>query len=180
MTARLALRGPELADAGQMLDYYQRNRLHFRQWEPSRDEGFYSPDRMRTRILSMQQNMATGQALHLVLREPDATAIVGECAFTNIVRGPFQACHLGFSLCQGFQGRGLMREGLQAAIAYVFDELGLHRVMANYRPENERSQRLLQSLGFEREGLARAYLHIDGEWRDHVLTSLIRPDGKYV
>jgi ribosomal-protein-alanine N-acetyltransferase len=47
--------------------------------------------------------------------------------------------------------------------------------MANYRPENERSARVLERLGFEREGLAREYLFIDGAWRDHVLTSLLNP-----
>jgi ribosomal-protein-alanine N-acetyltransferase len=47
--------------------------------------------------------------------------------------------------------------------------------MANFRPENERSRRLLERLGFVEEGLARNYLFIDGAWRDHVLTSLTHP-----
>jgi ribosomal-protein-alanine N-acetyltransferase len=55
--------------------------------------------------------------------------------------------------------------------------LGLHRVEANYQPNNERSGRLLRALGFTVEGYARAYLYIDGEWRDHVLTAKIRDDG---
>jgi ribosomal-protein-alanine N-acetyltransferase len=44
--------------------------------------------------------------------------------------------------------------------------------MANHVPRNERSARLLERLGFEREGFAKAYLHLDGRWQDHVLTSL--------
>ena len=60
---------------------------------------------------------------------------------------------------------------------YSFDELGLHRIMANHQPENERSARLLERLGFEREGYARSYLHIAGAWRDHVLTALVRPES---
>ncbi|WP_338941435.1 GNAT family N-acetyltransferase [Paraburkholderia sp. 22B1P] len=99
--------------------------------------------------------------------------MVGDCNFTNIVRGPFQACHLGFSLAKRFEGQGLMREALTSAITYIFDEIGLHRIMANIRPENVRSARLLERLGFEREGLARSYLKINGVWADHVLTSLI-------
>jgi len=70
-----------------------------------------------------------------------------------------------------------MREGLEAALTYVFQELGVHRVMAAYMPHNERSARLLRSLGFEAEGYAREYLHLDGAWRDHVLTSRLRPGG---
>lgn len=68
-----------------------------------------------------------------------------------------------------------MRECLDAAIRHVFVKLALHRVMANYQPENRRSARLLNGLGFEQEGVARAYLKINGVWTDHVLTSLINP-----
>ncbi len=62
-----------------------------------------------------------------------------------------------------------------ATIDYAFRELRLHRIMANYRPENGRSGRLLERLGFVREGYARDYLFIDGAWRDHVLTSKTNP-----
>ena len=44
--------------------------------------------------------------------------------------------------------------------------------MANYMPHNHRSGKLLERLGFEREGYAKDYLLIDGQWRDHVLTAL--------
>jgi ribosomal-protein-alanine N-acetyltransferase len=47
--------------------------------------------------------------------------------------------------------------------------------MANHLLDNPRSAKLLQRLGFVREGLAKDYLRIDGEWRDHVLNSLTNP-----
>ena len=172
-TARLTLTPPCPDDAAVMLDYYQRNRLNFQPWEPKRDESFFTIQNMRARISAMSEMLVKQQSLHLLLRDPKSAAVIGECGFTNIVRGPFQACHLGFSICQKYQGLGLMYEGLRCAIDFVFSELALHRVMANYRPENERSHRLLQRLGFEQEGLARSYLNIDSAWRDHVLTSLI-------
>ena len=68
-----------------------------------------------------------------------------------------------------------MAEALRATNAWAFGELRLHRIMANYRPENERSARVLERLGFVCEGIARNYLFIDGAWRDHVLTSLTSP-----
>jgi len=68
-----------------------------------------------------------------------------------------------------------MSEALRAGDGFAFEELRLHRIMANYRPENERSARLLERLGFVREGIARDYLFVDGAWRDHVLTSLTHP-----
>jgi len=68
-----------------------------------------------------------------------------------------------------------MFEILEGAIHYMFTDQAIHRVMANYIPGNERSEKLLSRLGFEREGLAKSYLQIDGRWRDHVLTSKVNP-----
>jgi Acetyltransferases, including N-acetylases of ribosomal proteins len=65
-----------------------------------------------------------------------------------------------------------MAEALQSVLGFAFGSLELHRVMANHVPGNERSARLLERLGFEREGYAKAYLHLDGRWQDHVLTAL--------
>jgi ribosomal-protein-alanine N-acetyltransferase len=123
----------------------------------------------------MGEQIAAGNALHLLLFNKNDDQLIGDCHFTNIVRGPFQAGHLGFSIARDREGQGLMRECLVTAIRHVFAELGLHRVMANYQPENTRSPRLLNQLGFEHEGIARAYLKIDGVWVDHVLTSLVNP-----
>ena len=172
-TERLTLTPPVLDDADAMLDYYQKNRLHFQPWEPRRDESFYTIQSVRARISAMNEKMLDQHALHFLIRERDSAEVIAVCGFTNIMRGPFQACHLGFSICQRYQGKGLMSEGLRCAIDFVFGKLGLHRVMANYRPENERSHQLLRRLGFEQEGRARSYLNIDGGWRDHILTSLI-------
>jgi ribosomal-protein-alanine N-acetyltransferase len=123
----------------------------------------------------MAHQTSTGNALHLLMFEHEGERLIGDCNFTNIVRGPFQACHLGFSIASTFEGRGLMHEGLTAAIDYVFTSLRLHRIMANYRPENTRSESLLARLGFEKEGLARSFLKINGSWADHVLTSRLNP-----
>ena len=69
-----------------------------------------------------------------------------------------------------------MTEIVDASVSYVFQELNLHRIMANYVPENSRSARVLEKLGFEKEGLAKSYLKIAGRWRDHVLTSKLNPN----
>lgn len=118
-----------------------------------------------------------GQSLRLVLFEGGTLdgAIVGACSFTAITRGPFQACYLGYWLDSEYVGHGLMQEALTAAIHYVFDSLDLHRVMANYRPTNERSGKLLRRHGFVVEGFARDYFFLDGAWRDHILMSLTNP-----
>ncbi|GLZ17363.1 ribosomal-protein-alanine acetyltransferase [Burkholderia plantarii] len=174
-TERLSLRHAGRHDAAALLAYYLANRAHLQPWEPSRPASFYTPQSVETRLDAVAAQAAAGQAVHLLLYEKADGRLIGECGLTNIVRGPFQACHLGFSIAGDREGRGLMRECLTGVIRYAFGELGLHRLMANHRPENTRSARLLEALGFEREGIARAYLKIDGAWADHVLRSLINP-----
>ena len=174
-TSRLTLSPPLHGQAEELLRYYERNRLHLKPWEPQKADDFFTLEAMQRRIHDMTRRMEEQQSLHLLLRDRSTEVIVGECGLTNIVRGPFQACHLGFSIDQAAQGKGLMHEGLASTIDFAFSTLGLHRIMANYRPENRRSHALLRRLGFEQEGLAASYLMIDGEWRDHVLSSLINP-----
>lgn len=65
-----------------------------------------------------------------------------------------------------------MFEALEASIKYVFEDLKIHRVMANYMPINTRSAKLLYRLGFIIEGYAENYLLIKGQWEDHILTAL--------
>jgi ribosomal-protein-alanine N-acetyltransferase len=67
---------------------------------------------------------------------------------------------------------------VQFAIKYAFEELKLHRIMANHMPAKKRSEAQLQNLGFEREGVAKSYILINGRWEDHVLNSLINPDQR--
>jgi ribosomal-protein-alanine N-acetyltransferase len=91
---------------------------------------------------------------------------------SNFVRGYFQACHLGYAVAERHERQGLMTEAVALALDFAFGSLALHRVMANYTPDNPRSGRLLARLGFRIEGYAPRYLRIHGHWRDHVLTAL--------
>lgn len=174
-TERLVLRSADQAQAPVLQRYLLDNREHLAPWEPLRDEEYFQLAAVAQRLRDMAGKVVAGEARHWLLFDRDEQRVLGACNFTNIVRGAFQACHLGFALAREAQGRGLMHEALQATISHAFEELQLHRIMANYRPENLRSAQLLARLGFEQEGRARAYLKINGEWADHVLTSLINP-----
>ena len=118
--------------------------------------------------------------MRLFIFHRDATdgSVIGDCGFTQFVRGPMQGCFLGYGLDHELEGQGLMYDAVRAALPYAFEELGFHRVMAGYLPTNERSGNLLRRLGFTVDGYARDYLYIQGAWRDHVLTSLTGPNSK--
>jgi len=175
-TKRVYLSVLSPGDAARASDYYLRNTNHLEPWEPARTPNFHSLDSWRKRGENAQAEFMSGASLRLVGQLKTGPAMIASCNFTNIQRGPFQACTLGYSIDENLQGQGYMFEILEAATGHVFNYLGLNRIMANHVPENARSAALLAKLGFEREGYAEAYLKIEGVWRDHILTAKRNPN----
>jgi ribosomal-protein-alanine N-acetyltransferase len=174
LAVRLARPGMEEAMARFLRENFEG---HLDRWSPPTTPAFFGAAFWRERLAVAVEEFHAGRSARFVMQLKDAAdgAVVGTCNYTNVVRGPFQACHLGYQIARAHEGRGLMTEALRATNAFMFDVLRLHRIMANYRPENLRSARVLERLGFVREGLARDFLFIDGAWRDHVLTALVHP-----
>jgi len=77
-----------------------------------------------------------------------------------------------------YAGKGLMTAAVKAAVAFAFDALNLNRVEAACLPNNAASIRLLEKVGFTREGYARKFLCIDGLWQDHLLYGMVRDDPR--
>lgn len=175
-TARCQLTLLQPDNAHLLFAYRERNAAHVAPWEPTRnpDDGTLQESCQRVAVKAAK-GFADGVSVHFIATDRATGAMVAGCNFTNIVRGVFQACNLGYSVDHAWQGQGLMFEVAQTGIAYMFGTQGLHRIMANHMPANVRSQALLRRLGFEREGYARAYLKIGGAWQDHVLNALINP-----
>jgi [ribosomal protein S5]-alanine N-acetyltransferase len=174
-TPRLMLSPPNPDDAARLLAYLQRNESHLRPWLPKLNPQHFTIDYWNEKIQAALRGMEEGTyASFLIFDRTELDGpVLGRCELSQIARGPFQAAYLGYDLDSAHCGRGLMHEALTAVIGYAFQELKLHRLMANYIASNERSGRVLRRLGFTVEGHARDYLRINGQWEDHVLTSLI-------
>jgi ribosomal-protein-alanine N-acetyltransferase len=155
--------------------YNSDNRNHLSPWEPTRIPEYFGLEETKKRVEVSFKDFQLGTSISFVAFDKNKSEIICLCTFSNIVYGVFQACNLGYSISEKKQGLGLMYEMLQASIHYVFTEYNLHRIMANYIPSNIRSGKLLDKLGFQKEGIAKSYLKIAGTWQDHVLTSKINP-----
>lgn len=178
-TGRLVLRTIDSGFASRCLDYVVRNREFFKAWNPAVDETFYTLAFQEDRLRRDRELWAQDRAVRLWLFKREDRAferIVGDLAFSNIVRGAFQSCHLGYKIDGAEGGRGLMTEALARAIRFAFEELKLHRIEANIMPRNARSLRVVEKLGFVNEGLSRKYLRIAGVWEDHLHYVLLNPD----
>jgi len=176
-TERLVLRASDPSFAAAVADFYVRNTVPHAHWNPPMGDDVYNAAAQAERLTEAAQAARHGSEIAWWLFARTARGpLIGRIHFTQITRRAFQNAMLGYALDHQHEGRGLMREALQAALDDAFGpRVGLHRVQANVRPENTRSLALLERLGFEREGLAREYLFIDGAWRDHVLTALRHP-----
>lgn len=118
-------------------------------------------------LAALRLRAAAGDHVSFCGKRVDDGSLVGVVNLSQLVRGNFQSCYMGFYAFVPNQGRGLMRETVALAVDDALTTQALHRVEANVQPANARSLALVASLGFRREGLSPRYLHIDGAWRDH-------------
>ena len=177
VTARLTIEHVQSRHAPLLGEFFLRNEAHLARWDPPRPAGIGTAEFWQAECERAVAEHNDGLVARWILFQlDDESQVIGRINYTQIARGPFQSCVLGYALDSVFEHRGLMHEGLSATIAHVFEVMRLHRIQASHRPENERSGRLLQRLGFRREGLAPQYLFIDGAWRDHVINALINPN----
>lgn len=179
-TDRLLLRTIGEDQAAAVRDYFARNDTFRRPWSPAPPDDFLTPEHQAQRLAGEAAAALAGQAYRLWLFPREAAPAdqpIGFVGVSNIVRGAFQSCHLGYEIDGAVGGRGLMTEAAGAVVDWIFAELGLHRIEANIMPRNARSIRVAQKLGFIWEGRSPRYLRIAGAWEtlDHYVR--LAPDA---
>lgn len=183
-TERLVLRPPRTADVPRMRQALRKNAGHLRPWSvaPSPGQDPASLASVSRSIMRHRREWRQGSAyvLLIVPRESE-TLVIGRVALGGILRGAFQNAYLGYWIDADRQNQGLMTEAVRAATTFAFGVARLHRVQAAVMPNNAASQRVLEKVGYRREGLAQRYLSIAGAWQDHVLFAVTseewsRPD----
>ena len=176
-TERLTIRLPQVGDVAEVIRYYGENRAHLQPFSPTFAPDFLDPGIWVEQVRVRAREFAAGESFRGFLFNRSAPQlIVGNLNLTQVHRGAFQSCVLGYNLAQDEQGKGYMSEAVAGAVAFAFETWKLHRVAADYMPHNTRSASVLWRCGFQIEGHAAAYLLIDGRWEDHVLTAITNPD----
>jgi [ribosomal protein S5]-alanine N-acetyltransferase len=175
---RVCLRSPTMQDYSAWAELRALSRAHLTPWEPqwTRDELSRSNFRRRLRQYNREMRDDQGYA-YLIFTEADAR-LVGGLNLSNVRRGVAQAASIGYWMGTPHAGRGLMTESVRAAVAFAFGGLRLNRLEAACLPSNAASQRVLDKVGFAREGRARRYLKINGQWQDHDLFALLQDDPR--
>jgi len=168
MIPAVSLSGPCAADADEFIAEARASASQQHPWVSA-------PDTAERFLAFLARAEREDQGSYLI-RHAECGGLVGYVNINNIVRGALRSGYLGYAAFSSHAGRGLMTAGLRAVVSDAFTSLGLHRLEANIQPDNVRSLRLVQGLGFRREGFSPRYLMVDGDWRDHERWAVLADD----
>jgi len=175
-TQNLILRAPQATDYAAWAVLRMESRGFLTPWEPTWNEDDLTRASFRLRVKRAAREIASDEAYSLFILDARTEALLGGLTLGLVRRGVAQACTLGYWMGERHAGKGHMSEAVRGALRFAFQELALHRVEAACLPHNEPSRRLLERVGFQKEGLARAYLRINGNWADHLLYAALASD----
>ena len=170
------MRPPETRDFEQWAALRHLSRGFLAPWEPTWPADDLTRAAFRRRLRRHATEIENDDAYPFLLFRDGDDALLGGLTFGQIKRGVAQAATLGYWMGYPFAGQGWMSRAVRAATGFAFATLRLHRIEAACLPHNEASIRLLTRTNFEKEGLARAYLRINGIWQDHLLFALLESD----
>lgn len=172
-TQNLIMRAPLASDYSAWASLRMESRDFLTPWEPVWSEDDLTRTSFRLRVKRAAREIASDEAYSLFILDSHSETLLGGLTLGLVRRGVAQACTLGYWMGQRHAGKGHMTEAVRGALGFAFSELALHRVEAACLPHNEPSRRLLERVGFKREGEARGYLRINGVWADHLLYGML-------
>lgn len=172
------LRPPTAGDFAQWALLRAESRQFLAPWEPVWPADELSRLAYRRRLRRYQREIREGTGYPFFIFAPDGVVLLGGLTLSQVQRGVTQSCSLGYWMGERYAGRGHMSDAVRTVLGFIFDTLRLRRVEAACLPHNTASVRLLETVGFVREGYARRYLCIDGRWQDHLLYAILNDDPR--
>lgn len=164
------------ANAKDILSFQERNKEFFSSRSPQQSKDYLTLEYWKKQIELAREEFHGDSSYRFIFSLVDSDEVIGFINFTQVFRKAFQACYVGYGLGERDQNKGYMTEALSFLVQFMFDKHNIHRVMANYMPDNIASEKVLHKVGFVKEGIAKKYLLINGRWEDHVLTSKSNPN----
>lgn len=176
--ARVILKPPALGDYQAWAALRDESRSFLKPWEPTWPADDLTRAAYKRRIKRYQREILDDMSYPFFVFRAEDNRLLGGLTLSNVRRGVTQSCSLGYWMGVHHAGHGYMAEAVRLVVGHAFDGLKLHRIEAASMPHNTRSITLLEKAGFSREGFARRYLLIDGQWQDHVLYALLTDDPR--
>lgn len=172
----VVLRPPRSSDYRQWSDLREASRDYLQPWEPAWAEDDLTRAAFKRRLSIYAREMDMGTAYPFFIVDVESGALTGAITLSNIRRGVAEMGTLGYWIGRPYAGEGRGTAAVGVMLDFAFNQLHLHRVEAACVPHNHASRRVLEKSGFKHEGLARAYLKINGVWSDHLLFAALESD----
>ncbi|MCX8502330.1 MAG: GNAT family protein [Alphaproteobacteria bacterium] len=173
---RVMIRPPRNSDYLEWMKLRSTSAEFLRPWEPVWPPDALSRAAWRRFYQRVVSEWHDDRAYSFFIFHRHRDMMIGGINLNRVERGVAQRATLGYWIGEPFKRQGYMTEALRLAVQLGFGELHLQRLQAAFVPNNQGSRALLRRLGFVEEGRLRNYLQINGEWQDHVMTSLILED----
>jgi ribosomal-protein-alanine N-acetyltransferase len=170
------LRPVSAADRRQWREVRQRNAAWLQPWDATVPPGSTArPRTFGSMVRSMRRSAAAGHQLPFAI-EIEGN-FVGQITVNNVIRGSAQFASVGYWIDERVANRGVVTRAVAMVVDHCFGPVGLHRIEVAIRPENHASLRVVDKLEIPLLGLASAYLHINGDWRDHLIFAITREEA---
>ncbi len=163
----VTLRPLQRRDSRRWQDLRRANHEWLKPWEatlPQADPAV--PGTFAGMVRSFRREATAGRSAAFAL-DVEGT-LMGQVTLGGLTWGSLRSGYIGYWISQEVAGRGIMPRAVALVVDYALGTLMMHRIEINIRPENQASLRVVEKLGFRKEGFRPGYLHIDGDWRDHV------------
>ena len=177
-TDRLDLRLPQLSDHKSWSRLRLESKDFLTPWEPTWTNDHLLRRPFVNRVNWAKRSLQNGTAIPLFIIGRNDGVLMGAITLDNIRRGPNQTATMGYWIGSPYVRQGFMSEAIVGLVNYAFGALDISRIESACLPENTPSRKLLEKCGFKYEGVAQAYIQIDGRWRTHVLYASIRYDRR--
>ena len=175
-TEHLRLAVLRKSEAPRACEYFIRNRDFHKQFSQTHADDYFTVSVQKKYLAYDCDSFLEGSLVPLWITEKGSDKLIGRVSFFNFAYGGMMSCAVGYHLDKDYEGKGIMSEALKSSLAFVFDEYKMHRVEAFILPENERSIKLVQRVGFTYEGYRKSYMHINGKYRDHEAFYILEDD----
>jgi ribosomal-protein-alanine N-acetyltransferase len=172
----IILRTPRMDDYAVWARLRAKSRAFLEPWEPLWPHDDLTSAAFRLRVKRYNREIKDDMSYPFFVFRRGDSEFLGALTLSNIRRGAAQMASLGYWIGEPFANQGYMTQAVGAALPFAFGHLHLHRVEAACLPSNAASIALLEKCGFQREGLARSYLKINGKWQDHLLFAILAGD----
>lgn len=172
------IRTLSVKDAPSLADLVYKNKRYWSIFEPLHRDDYYTTSVQREKIRESLLLMNEKREFSFGVFSHGTDQMIGSISLYSLKRMPFSSGLIGYSVDEQFIGKGIASEAVHLVKLFGFEHVQLNRIEAFVSPRNHGSIKVLENNAFQREGLLRSLLFINGKWEDHYIYASINDESR--